>query len=102
VAQNNPEIVPPYITPTEGAQGSDFSIRDAQKRIQQGDLAIFYIADPEVDGVVADSIQISPDGYELMGKVPAVPATNLQYFVTVSASASGEGRFEDLPFNVTS
>ncbi len=62
----------PTIEPSEGLIGSRFTITDPQGRIEQGDIAVFYLPgnDPSTG---AEAIETSiPDANTFTGTVPAV------------------------------
>ena len=92
----------PSIDPTSGPIGSAFTITDPRGRIQQGDLAVFYLkgTNPAL-GTPADNVIVNPDGTTLSGTVPAVASPNSQYNVSVRPALSSPARFNALDFFVT-
>lgn len=91
----------PYIEPTEGFQGSAFTIIDPSGRMLPGDLAVFYIegSDP-TSGKPADNVIVSADGKTLTGKV-SQEADPGQNYVSIRPTINDESRFGDLSFYVT-
>lgn len=92
---------PPSIEPASGSVGTDFTISDPQGRIQNGDLALFYVqgGDPAT-GTLAENISV-PDSTTLNGRVPAGLVGNITYYVAVRPSPTEPSRFDDLPFSVS-
>jgi hypothetical protein len=91
---------PPSISPTCGYVNVAFTITDPQGRIEQGDLAVFYVegTDPTA-GSIADNIVISNDGTTLTGEVPGDLSSG-SHFVSVRPTLSADSRFNDLAFEV--
>ena len=90
----------PYITPSEGPQGTLFTITDPKGRMKSGDLVIFYYkgTDPNL-GVAAQNVVVSADGITLTGTVDieVEPGKN---GVSVRPSLLEDSRFKDLVFRV--
>jgi len=92
----------PYIYPTSGAPGSWFVIYDPQGRIQQGDLAVFYVegTDPAY-GNPAENVVVSSDGKIMTGNIPGGAVRGTQHYVSVRLTQNSPSRFSDLAFYVT-
>jgi len=92
----------PIITPTANGAFQPFIITDLNGRIQQGDVAFFYLEGSDIQSATsALNIVISFDGVTLSGQVPLVSPVDAQYFVSVRPSIDDPARFSDLPFFVT-
>lgn len=94
-------ILEPFIEPTAGARGTQFTINDPGRRILQGSLALFYRLgeDPAIDGINADAIEI-PDPGTLRGRVPSQASVG-ENFISVRATLGTPSYFDDLKFSVT-
>ncbi len=97
------------VVPTQGPVGTPYTITDPQEgRIQQGDVAAFYPEEspiPEFSCLSDETSVVSVDGTVLTGHVPGVLILDHGFRIRVVPSALGcahDGRFEDLPFFVTS
>ncbi|HHT9135568.1 MAG TPA: hypothetical protein ACFYD2_11780 [Candidatus Avalokitesvara rifleensis] len=91
----------PFIEPTRGLPGTFFTITDDQGRIQQGDIAVFYLnGSPSELGLPADNVEISDGGKKLTGNVPAVRDRDAEHAVAVRPDDSPDSRFGDLLFFV--
>ncbi len=95
-----PQPTEPTIEPTSGYVGDAFTLVDPQGRMQQGDLAVFYIeaTDPAA-GSPATDVTISADNTTLTGKVPGDLGRG-SYFVSVRPTQTADSRFGDLQFQV--
>ncbi len=92
----------PYVTPTSGAPGSQFTIYDPEGRMQQGDLAVFYVegGDPTY-GNPAENVVISSDGKIMTGNVPGGAVRATQHYVSIRPTLNSPSRFSDFSYYVT-
>ncbi len=94
-------VMEPSIEPSEGLRGTAFTITDPYGRIAPGSVALFYKLgqDPQIEGINADGIIISPDGTTLSGYVPGA-ALSGENHIWVSPTPADTYYFDPVSFSV--